>query len=209
MALFEGLLTITIVHLLAAASPGPDLIMVTQTSLTRGKAAGILCSLGIALGLAVHILYSSLGLAALVSQSAHYLSAIKCLAALYLIYLGIRGLRSKAHDSPNNNTQDAGGTSPLTIVSHGFVCNVLNPKAPLYFLAVFSLVLSPSMPIHQIFIYGSWMMILQFLWFSSVATVLSQPLIRSRFQKTAHWIDRLFGALMLGLGLRLLLGKSN
>ncbi|MGB2129963.1 MAG: LysE family transporter, partial [Marinobacterium sp.] len=96
MGLTEALLTVTLVHLLAAASPGPDFVMVSQQSLLKGRRAGLLCSLGIALGLSVHILYSSLGMAALVSQSTLALSLLKYLAAGYLIWLGFKGLRSQA-----------------------------------------------------------------------------------------------------------------
>ena len=63
MDFFQGLMLLTVVHLLAAASPGPDFVMVTQQTLTNGRNAGLLVSFGIALGLSVHILYSSLGLA--------------------------------------------------------------------------------------------------------------------------------------------------
>ena len=66
MDLWQGLLLISSIHLLAAASPGPDFVMVSQQTLSNGRKAGFLCSLGIALGLSVHILYSSFGLAAVI-----------------------------------------------------------------------------------------------------------------------------------------------
>ena len=58
MHLYQGLLIITSIHLLAAAAPGPDFVLVSQQTLANGKRAGLLCSLGIALGLSVHIIYS-------------------------------------------------------------------------------------------------------------------------------------------------------
>lgn len=63
MELLHGLLVLTLVHTLAAASPGPDFVFVTQQTLTHGRRVGLLCSLGIALGLSVHLLYSAFGLA--------------------------------------------------------------------------------------------------------------------------------------------------
>ena len=65
MEILHGLVVITFVHLLAAASPGPDFVLVTQQTLNHGKRIGLLCSLGIALGLSIHIVYSALGLSAL------------------------------------------------------------------------------------------------------------------------------------------------
>ena len=87
----------------------------------------------------------------------------------------------------------------------GFLCNALNPKAPLYFLSVFTLVLSPEMPIHQIIFYGLWMMVVQFAWFSTVAVLLSKPVIKEKFRRIGHWIDRCMGLVMIVFGLRLLI----
>lgn len=207
MGFVEGLLTITLVHLLAAASPGPDFVMVTQQSLSRGRRAGILCSLGIALGLSVHIVYSSLGMAALVSESSTVLTVLKFVAAAYLIYLGVLGLRSRAQPATQPQAAEEARVSGTRLISMGFLCNALNPKAPLYFLSVFTLVLSPSMPLYQIVLYGVWMMLVQFAWFSSVALLLSKPAVKARFQRIGHWVDRLMGGVMLVFGIKLLASR--
>ncbi len=57
---------------------------------------GLLCSLGIALGLSVHIAYSAFGLAAIVAHSSGLLWWVKVLGGSYLIYLGAKGLKAKA-----------------------------------------------------------------------------------------------------------------
>ena len=69
MDLLQGLLLITSIHLLAAASPGPDFVLVSQQTLLNGKKSGFMVSIGIALGLSVHIIYSTLGLAAVIANS--------------------------------------------------------------------------------------------------------------------------------------------
>jgi threonine efflux protein len=71
--ILHGLVVLTVVHTLAAASPGPDFVFVSQQTLANGKRTGLLCSLGIALGLSVHIAYSAFGLAAVVSHSSELL----------------------------------------------------------------------------------------------------------------------------------------
>ncbi|MER2165179.1 MAG: LysE family transporter, partial [Psychrobacter alimentarius] len=87
----------------------------------------------------------------------------------------------------------------------GFFCNVFNPKAPVYFVAIFTLVLSPDIPLWQLAIYGVWMMVLQMAWFSAVVMLLSIPAIHQRFQRFEHWIDRVLGSAMIVLGLNLIL----
>ncbi|MGP5062844.1 LysE family translocator [Psychrobacter celer] len=216
MEFWHGFLLITSVHLLAAASPGPDFVLVSRETLTKGRRTGLICSLGITLGLAVHIIYSVLGLAAVIAHSQPLLTAIKWLGGAYLIYLGCQGIGAKPKqpvdlvDQSANQTIDkqslttSQSESTFTILRRGFFCNVFNPKAPVYFVAIFTLVLSPDIPLWQLSIYGVWMMVLQMAWFSTVVMLLSIPVIFKRFQRFEHWIDRVLGTAMIVLGLNLI-----
>jgi len=248
MEFWHGFLLITSVHLLAAASPGPDFVLVSQQTLAKGRRTGLICSLGITLGLAVHIIYSVLGLATVIAHSQPLLTTIKWLGGGYLIYLGWQGIQAKpkkpvdletAHllerthplekadpqvDSSAHVSQDtlasqtipatkettidkspSNGESTFATLRRGFLCNVFNPKAPVYFVAIFTLVLSPDIPLWQLAIYGVWMMVLQMAWFSTVVMLLSIPAVHRRFQRFEHWIDRVLGTAMIVLGLNLIL----
>lgn len=207
MDLLSGLLLITSIHLLAAASPGPDFVLVSQQTLSHGKKSGLLCSIGIALGLSIHIIYSALGLATVIANSSTALWAIKILGGSYLLYLGICGLRAKPQNHPQKNTVTIKQTSALKTVGIGFLCNALNPKAPIYFVALFTVVLSPDIPIAHLVIYGIWMMIIQLAWFSTVVFLLSRPSVNLKFQKMGHWLDRVMGGAMCLLGLKVLTSK--
>ena len=247
MEFWHGFLLITSVHLLAAASPGPDFVLVSQQTFAKGRRTGLICSVGITLGLSIHIIYSVLGLATLIAHSQPLLTAIKWLGGIYLIYLGWQGIQAKAKkplDSANaadaivsavSISQEALAKqttstnhaelsdkalftkkyptkkpptvteSTSSILRRGFFCNVFNPKAPVYFVAIFTLVLSPDIPLWQLAIYGVWMMVLQLAWFSTVVLLLSIPAINRRFQRFEHWIDRVLGSAMIVLGLNLIL----
>ncbi|MBA6243411.1 MULTISPECIES: LysE family translocator [unclassified Psychrobacter] len=236
MEFWHGFLLITSVHLLAAASPGPDFVLVSQQTLAKGRRTGLICSLGITLGLAVHIIYSVLGLATVIAHSQPLLTTIKWLGGGYLIYLGWQGIQAKpkkaadlakadpevsssAHVSQDTLTSQTIPTTKETTIEksssnsestfatlrRGFLCNVFNPKAPVYFVAIFTLVLSPDIPLWQLAIYGVWMMVLQMAWFSTVVMLLSIPAVHRRFQRFEHWIDRVLGTAMIVLGLNLIL----
>ncbi len=209
MEIINGLVVLTVVHTLAAASPGPDFVFVTQQTLAGGRRTGLLCSLGIALGLSVHIGYSAFGLATLIAHSANLLWWVKLLGGSYLIYLGLRGLRSKASVGRRVPVVQGPPRSALRTVGAGFLCNALNPKAPIYFLSLFTLVLSPEMPTFQLAIFSIWIMVIQLAWFSFVVLVLSIPSINSRFQRAGHWIDRVLGGAMVLLGIKVLLSKTS
>ncbi|WP_350588009.1 LysE family transporter [Psychrobacter sp. 78a-MNA-CIBAN-0178] len=229
MEFWHGFLLITGVHLLAAASPGPDFVLVSQQTLSKGRRTGLICSLGITLGLGIHVVYSVLGLATVIAHSQPLLTAIKWLGGGYLIYLGWQGIQAKpkkpldlaASENVGIDTSNTKSTeqtplpstkkpsinsdSTFAILRRGFFCNVFNPKAPVYFVAIFTLVLSPNIPLWQLSIYGVWMMVLQMAWFSTVVMLLSIPAIHRRFQRFEHWIDRVLGTAMIVLGLNLIL----
>lgn len=203
MDFWHGFWVITGIHVLAAMSPGPDFIFVSQQTLSRGRLTGLLCSLGVALGLGVHIGYSVLGLAAVIASASWLLTLIKIVGGLYLVWLGVQGLRARARGEVV--TISAVPDAPASLSSalwKGFLCNVLNPKAPVYLVSVFTVVLSPGMPVWQLAVYGTWMMVLQFAWFALVAFLLSIPRVNRQFQKAGHWIDRTLGGVMVALGVK-------
>jgi RhtB (resistance to homoserine/threonine) family protein len=211
MDLFQGLILISSIHILAAASPGPDFVLVSQQTLSHGKKAGFMCSIGIALGLSIHIIYSALGLAAIIANSSTSLWVIKILGGSYLLYLGYQGIRVKSASAKETQVQAevAIKKSSLKNVAVGFLCNALNPKAPIYFVALFTVVLSPDLPLLHLVIYGLWMMLIQLTWFSSVVILLSRPRVNEKFQRLGHWIDRILGGAMILIGLKILTGKIN
>lgn len=209
MDLLQGLLIITSIHILAAASPGPDFVLVSQQTLSNGKKAGLMCSVGIALGLSIHIAYSAFGLAAVIANSSSALWAIKILGGGYLFYLGIKGLRSKPLGSTEVVETQAVKYSAKKSIGVGFLCNALNPKAPIYFVSLFTVVISPDIPLYQIAIYGAWMMIIQLAWFSAVVGLLSRPAINNKFKKCGHWIDRVLGGAMIALGIKVIATRTN
>jgi RhtB (resistance to homoserine/threonine) family protein len=204
MDFWQGFVVLTVAHLLAAASPGPDFAYVTRQSLVHGRSAGLFASLGIALGLSIHIVYSAAGLAAIVAHSVHWMTAIKIVGGAYLLWLGIQGLRSGARASAPAPETPTTPASPLRQIAGGFLCNALNPKAPIYFLALFTVVLSPDLPALTLVAYGAWIMVLQWLWFSLVATIFTHRAVRERLLAARHWIDRVFGIVLIALGLRVL-----
>lgn len=206
MGFWEGFLIVGMVHLLAAMSPGPDFVLVTKESLTQGKKAGLLCALGISLGLSVHIIYSAFGLATVIAHSTNILFIIKIIGGSYLIYLGYKSLTSK-YENVTCKLNNSNRTS-LNIIKTGVLCNVLNPKAPLYFVSLFTIVLSPNLPIYQLMIYGIWIMFIQFFWFGMVALTLSSNKIQKRFLAFNRYINYILGGAMIALGVKVLSSKT-
>ncbi len=200
-------LTVAVIHLLAVASPGPDFAMVLRQSLTAGRKASIWTSIGIGLGILVHVAYALLGLGLIISQSVQVFSIIKLAGAGYLLYIGWKSLRAKPGKSLSgaDTGEPVRSYLPSQALRIGFLTNVLNPKATLFFLSLFSVIIRPDTPQGVQLIYGLYMSIATGIWFCGLSLVLTQPRVRSGFSHFGHWVERSMGAVLIALGIRLAL----
>lgn len=201
------LASIASVHLLALMSPGPDFIMACKNALQYSRRTGIYTSVGFGLGIAVHIAYCLAGLAVIISQSILVFQIIKLLGAAYLIMIGIKSLRSKGGSIDVTVEKKGQDISAWTAIKMGFLTNVLNPKVTLFFLSVFSLMIEPNTASWVLAILSVMMVALTIAWFSFVSIVLTQEKVRCIFTRYQQKIDRVFGALLIALGLKVGLSK--
>ena len=196
---------------LAVISPGPDFVLTVRNAVIYSRRIGILTSVGIGLGILVHVTYTLLGMAAVIASSIFLFAAIKYAGAAYLIYLGWQSLRSRgAGQAAVEQALSVEGESPRSLttgqaVRSGFLTNVLNPKATLFFLAIFSQIIRvDTPPVWQVG-YGLTCAFMVTGWFSIVSVVLTQGRVRSLFLRATKWIDRTCGALMIALGIKVAL----
>ena len=197
-------LTVAVIHLLAVASPGPDFAIVVRESVAHGRRAGMWTAFGVGMGIFVHVGYSLLGIGLIVSQSIVLFNALKWLAAAYLLYIGIKALRAKpAADGALDVADEGQLRAPRAAFMTGFVTNGLNPKATLFFLSLFTVVINPHTPLAVQGGYGVYLAFATALWFCLVALLFSQARVRSGFARMGHWFDRVMGAVLIGLGVKL------
>jgi RhtB (resistance to homoserine/threonine) family protein len=201
-------MTVALVHLLAVASPGPDFAVVVRESVAQGRRAGSWTALGVGCGIFVHVAYSLLGIGLIVSQSIVLFNLFKWLAAAYLVYLGWRALRARPMSlEAIDGANAAVARSAWRAFVIGFVTNGLNPKATLFFLSLFTVVISPDTPLLVQAGYGVYLAGATALWFLLVAWLFSRGRVRAGFARMGHWFDRLTGAVLIGLGARLALSE--
>lgn len=197
-------LTVALVHLLAVASPGPDFAVVVRESVTRGQRSGSWTAMGVGSAILLHVGYSLFGIGLIVSQSIVLFNLFKWLAAGYLFYLGIQALRAKpaaVGDLPRAGREDA--PSWRRSFTTGFVTNGLNPKATLFFLSLFTVVIDPHTPLAVQAGYGVYLAFATGVWFCLVAWLFSRERVRAGFARMGHWFDRFTGVVLIGLGVRL------
>lgn len=202
MTYWSEFLTIVVAHALAVASPGPDFAIVLKQSLTRGRRAAIWTSLGIGAGIALHVAYSLLGISLVVARSPLAFNILKYAGAAYLAWVGVQALRSRPRDA-TAHAED--GKDPVgeerakrSAFALGFLTNALNPKATLFFFALFPLAVSATTPKWVQLGYGLWVIGATAAWFCFVSMVFTRPEVRDRFLRHGHWIDRVLGAVFIG-----------
>lgn len=203
------ILTVAIVHLLAVISPGPDFVMITRNSLIYSRKTGIYSAIGLGFGIIVHVIYSLIGIGIIISQSVILFNIIKFLGAGYLIYLGYKSLTSKASDLKINNNNSKKDISKWQAMRIGFFTNVLNPKATLFFLSLFTLVISPQTPLGVKIFMGVEMSIATALWFTFVAYLVSHHLVKSRLNKIQHFAEKFIGVILIALGIKVALSTTR
>lgn len=196
-------LTVALVHLLAVASPGPDFAVMVRQSLRQSRPVAWLTAAGIGTGILVHVTYSLLGIGLIIQQSLALFTVLKTVGALYLTWIAIQCLRAKAGGALTEiaSEQAQGRRAAFRL---GFLTNVLNPKATLFFVSLFSVVISPQTPVLVQMAYGVYMALVTALWFAAVASFFTLPGIRRGFARFGHWLDRTMGCVLLALAGKLL-----
>ncbi|QQE83413.1 LysE family translocator [Pseudomonas putida] len=192
------LFAVALFTLLAVVSPGADFAMVTRSSYAQGRKAGLAAAVGIALGVQVHVLYTVLGIAVVISQSPALFLAMKVLGAGYLIYLGYQSLTSTTRISLDDQEPAVG---LLAALRTGFLTNALNPKTMLFVISAYTQVVQPGSPLALDFAYGAFMSFAHWAWFSVVAVFFSSTGLRKVMIERQRLVDRLIGVALIGLGL--------
>jgi RhtB (resistance to homoserine/threonine) family protein len=215
-------LTIVVAHGLAVVSPGPDFAIVLRQSLHHGRRAAFWTAVGIGCGLLVHITYSLLGLGLFLKNSPVVFETVRWLGAACLAWLGVQALRSRprtqdievgrdlsptdAASAAGNDARTAGSTARRAW-STGFFVNLFNPKAALFFIALFPLAVSATTPRWVQVGYGAWMTFSTIGWFSLVGVIFTRETVRRAFLRHGHWIDRALGVVFIGFAASLAAAK--
>ena len=200
-------LTIAGIHLLAVASPGPDFAVVLKHSISFGRRAAMITSVGIGLGILVHVGYSLLGIGILIQNTPGLFQILSYAAAAYLLYIGWGAINSKPSQPSDPNLTPE---SKLTISDKkafwvGFLTNGLNPKATLFFLSVFAVAVSAQTPNSIKLLYGMYLAAATALWFCTLSYCLSSARVRDFLSSKGYWFDRVMGAVLILLAVKLAL----
>ena len=198
-------LSLALIHQLAVAAPGPDFAVVFRQCVRHGRKTAVFTAIGVGLGILLHMSYTLLGMGLLISRYATALTAMKIIGAAWLLYLGLQSLRAvSAPISFDNPACDPDKTeSWRQAMWTGFLTNGLNPKVTLFFLAIFTAVVSRDTPLWIQAGYGVYLSLATMAWFVLVAWVVGHPAVRNALLRSGVWLERLTGVILIGFAVRL------
>ena len=195
--------------LVLAITPGPGIAYVVARTVVGGRTEGLASCVGTAIGGLVHVLAAAAGLSLIIAQSATAFSVVKYLGAAYLVYLGIKILRSKPPDLSESEALAALGARRA--LRDGMVVEALNVKTAMFFLAFLpQFVNSAELILPQVMLLGSICVLLNTL-ADVLAVFAADRLLDTGLAHAARarLMMSVSGITMIGLGVLLALTRRH
>src|SRR5215475_6971460 len=186
-------------------TPGPDIIYITTRGIAQGRRAALVSTLGVCAGYIVHTLLAVLGLTALLYASETLFNIVKYAGAAYLLYLGIKAIRSKSQIELKADNKRMSNTRMLLT---GVATSVMNPKGILLFFSYFPQFVVPEAGnvTRQLFVIGTLFTVMCGLVYSTYGifsgAIGERLAAEPRIATVMKWFT---GSVLIGLGVRMAL----
>ena len=192
-----------------ALTPGADTALVATNAARGGAGAGLRAVAGVVSGGVVYTLLFGFGLLGLIAATPVLFLAVKTLGAIYLAFLGVQLIANALKRAPATQGQTHPGIGPQRPWRQGFLCNVLNPKVALFFLAALPQFVQagPDAPFM-----GALLIAISYaigaIWLSGIAFAASRVSDVFRASGVSRWIEGVVGAAFLALAGRLAVERA-
>nr|WP_298687352.1 LysE family transporter [uncultured Dongia sp.] len=203
-----AVLAIMLAMLIGAISPGPSFLLVARISLSQSRRHGLASALGMGLGGMILATLAVIGLQALFMQVEWLYMAFKIGGGAYLVYLGYllwRGAKqplTAAAAAPSRS-----GVFRTFLLA--LATQLSNPKTVIFYSSVFAALLPATPSAGTMILLPVLLFLVEGGWYTAVALAFSTSKPRAAYLRAKTWIDRIAGAVMAGLGLRLIFGSAR
>ena len=194
-----------LLHILALISPGPNVLIVTQTAMHSGRQKGVFVSLGLATGAAIWSSAALIGLNVIFEYVTWLYWALKIVGGVYLIFIGIKIWRTAKQDLSQPNAQHNINKNHWQSYRLGLFTSLTNPKAGIFFSSIFVAILPPTLPL-WVQIFAIVLMTCDSAIFHiSLAIFFSTNRVKQIYTQIKVYVDRLASIALTLLGIHLLL----
>jgi threonine/homoserine/homoserine lactone efflux protein len=207
MTAFGILLGIAVAIAIGAISPGPSFVLVSRISVANTRLHGLAAAIGMGLGGALFAVLALAGLIALFERVEWLYLVLKVAGGLYLVYLGVMIWRGAAAPI---SVGSADGRSMLSLprsLALGFITQISNPKTAVVYASIFAALMPQNPPLMVVLALPPVIFLIEAGWYAIVAIAFSVPRSQRAYLNAKLWVDRLAGAVIGALGLRLI-GES-
>lgn len=206
-AFLPGFLAAYAILFVAASSPGPAVALLLGTALDRGRAPALLTAVGIAMGSVVLNLLTLAGVSLLLQQTAWGMTVIRALGATYLLYLAVMAFRKSASPPPITAVTPV-ARSGLRLFLAGFLLQVTNPKAIVFWLAIAAIgaTAGGGPLVIALFVLGAFL--ISFGCHGAWALLLSSAPVRRAYARSRRWVEFTLGAFFLYAAWRLATART-
>ncbi len=203
---WDKVLSLSLVNFFAIASPGPALIVQMKQSMTRGFRLGLIYAFGVAVGIGIHLLYTFMGLAQVISSYSWLETAVILLAVCYFTYLfwglakasfGPEARNPIVIESSNNPNSKAG--TPRGSFWLGVFISGINPNAVVFIITIFAPQIDKSWTLFSCALMLVWLCLCCFGYYALLNSIFSNHNISKYYFKYKHWFDRVIAIFFLYL----------
>lgn len=225
---FTLLSTLAVIHCLALVSPGPDFAIIIKTSTQQSRQTALMCAIGISVAILVHSLLSLMGISLMIQQSEIAYLLVQIIGVSYLAYMGFGALVSvtKSFKNQTRLTPETETTfeqselkkdhqphfdaiSSIKGFQLGLYTNLLNPKALIFFITIFTVLVTPQVTVETKVASATLLFILSLMWFCFLAIILTKPAIQQKMAKGSKIIDAITGVIFMGVAITILISLIN
>ncbi|MBN9886914.1 LysE family translocator [Salipiger abyssi] len=179
--------------LVAASSPGPAVAMLLGVASTRGRRAALTVTTGIAAGSVTINLLTLVGLGLLLSQIAWAMTIMRMIGAAYLAWLAIAAFRKALNPPPLTAMRDV-PASPGRLLAMGYLLQVTNPKAIVFWLAIASVGATHGGGAGIVALFALGAFLISFGCHGAWALLLSSAPVRAGYTRARRWVEGALGA---------------
>lgn len=214
---FALLSTLAVIHALALVSPGPDFAIIVKTATQQSRTTAIMCAVGISAAILVHCLLSLLGISIMIQQSEVAYILVQVIGLSYLAWMGYGALTAaitafKSNPNQASNNEDILTDNSTSILSTftlpplkgfqiGLYTNLLNPKALIFFITIFTVLVTPQVTIETKIASATMLFVLSLMWFCFLAVILTNPKIQRKMAKGNNIINAITGIIFIGVAM--------
>jgi len=201
---FHLWLSLVVICILGALSPGPSLALVIKNTLSGGQEQGYATAISHGLGVALYAAITATGIGIIIAESPIIYTIIQYSGAAFLVYLGVKSLLAKKGSMSESNEHQT-NASNLNGWRDGFLIAFLNPKLAIFFLALFSQFVDDNATWQQNLIMTATVGTIDAVWYCLVTFGISRGSIINKLRANSHIIDKVAGSFLILLAARVVI----